>query len=196
MKLYTKEDLKGRLEEVSIFKKLREKRALGDLEGTKVIVANATRYIGQNCLTLFHLDPRPQNSDPYGDAITPSTSLNFKGLSPEEYIICGVYPTSLPHREFPRFSDIRKSFPVGYTSWAIYLMEGSTKGNGGRARMTYKNKIFEENKGLLTLVRDRLPKPAQSARLVVAETEGELEKIMDVIKKQGIIPIEMQPLKQ
>lgn len=200
MSLDYRMQLSGRLEKVNIKLPYSNECALGDLNGTSVIVTNGSDYSEKDVLVKFDIINNQKKISPemrdkiIGNFITSNVPSDFKGLAPEEYVLCGLLKDRGHNkRYFPQLTEINDYFNPGNIRNIIYLKEHSTF-HKGKAFLT-RNGFFPQKGSISYLIRKKLPDPKEAARVVIAESESDLERVIQEIKKLGLKAIEMEPLR-
>lgn len=188
------DSLRGRIEIVSVKEQLGQSRcAYGFLkkDGRKVMVNHATPYINQEVLARFSLQGR--NPQKICNFITDKVPGNFKSLSPEDYILCGMWPDQVKqHHLIPNLYDFSECFSPGDLSVVYYL---KNKKNKGLYKIDERGIIPYEVKDLSVLIERKLPDARKAARMILVDDQRDLSNLMTTIERSQVRSIVMKSIK-
>lgn len=187
-------DLEGRLHRVHIERIVSSYSSLGLLGNQEVLVENGNNYVGNDCLVVFRNMVSESEQKVRSKFITSDISQIpdvYLGYGPEEYILCGLWKSSMNKREdYPTFSEILNYFDPGFISFFIYIGSRNTKDK----YTISKGRRINLDGTINQIIRKSLPDPQKSSRVIITETSRDLDNVMDKIQKQEMKVIRMELL--
>lgn len=192
------EELRGRLEIVRIRGVISPAAAVGRIAGAcgDVVVQYGGKYVGRSVVARFELDTKKWRKYPLAAVINPDVPDDFRPLSPEEYILFGLYESDrlpeLKNRGVPRLNDVRNCFDYLSLYKFFYSVEKSDK-RGGRVLVT-EDGARRVRGTYQRVIQKHLPPPRVSTRLMLSESEHELEKIARAIRDCSLYPMRVAPV--
>jgi hypothetical protein len=205
--IYTRNNLKGKLVKVNIERQISSRCALGNLNGTCVLVNNAVPYVGQECLVKFDIITRDnylgnivKAGDPFGNFITSNIPDSFpeKGLNPEQYILTGLWKQRMRKKgRYPTLNtEISRYFYPGDTIWVVYLTDYSTRRKGRVSITSNKDnrKVIRLERSIKELIELNLPYSDRFSRVILSESRSQLERITQEAEEKGLTAIQMKQL--
>jgi len=193
-------NLYGCVERVHLEKELVRNYARGRLllgqgrSNLDVPVRHGALYVGQECLVRFDLRKHYAELDLAANFLTAKVPNNFTGLANSQYILCARWEPEMKQiGSVPNLEEIQRYFNPGHCKTVYFLQNGSSN-RKGRKRVTCYGTFPHNDMSISQIIRKGLPNPNNFARMIVGESESEMEKIIKGVKEQNLIPIEMEPL--
>lgn len=181
-----KYDLSGRVEIVALEQELRYLSAVGRVQdGEKVIVKYGNLSPNPRCLVRFDCSPRTT----IGTFITANIPENFRSLKPEEYIFYALWEPSMDKGgKFPTIYEKDNFYDPGHTCWFVYCNEKEKVCIGHNSLREVSQEKFDY------IIQNCLPDPLRASRLIISESEEELEEIVMAIRSADCFPIRLENL--
>jgi hypothetical protein len=205
--IYTRNNLKGKLVKVNIERQISSRCALGNLNGTCVLVNNAAPYVGNECLVKFDIMVRDnylgkvvKAGDPFGNFVTSNVPDNFpkQGLNHDQYILTGLWTKKMKKKnKYPILNgEISKYFYPGDTIWVVYLKDCSTRRKGRVSITSNKDnrKVIRLERSIKELIALNLPYSDRFSRVILSESRSQLERITQEAEEKGLTAIQMKQL--
>ncbi len=190
------ESLRGRIEKVYIEGAIRDDLAHGILNGTSVIVSNVGSYVKQECLVRFDASTNTRPGRPIGNFITSHVPEDFRGLSPKEYVLCGLWTYEMSQRQrdnFPSMDEFFEYYSPGNARVMFYI-DYSVASRLGQAIITQRN-CNRRKFTVTSLFKQEFPKLGNSSRIVVvAPGHKGLERLVSSVKANNAVPILMEAM--
>ena len=191
-----REFIRGRLERVYVTNNVRETGCvIGNFHGNDVFVPYDSRYVNKHIVARFDVrGSRDLNAPPRVNFITSKIPYEFRGLPPEDYVLCGLWQSHMIKAGIaPSFEEFERYFEPGKKGHFVHIRGGS--GNSPEIiKVDSNGKMSECHIPLRCVVKKGLPLPNHFVRVVVIEGENHLEKTLGEIKDQGVTTILMESL--
>ena len=185
-------DLRGRLEKVHIEKEYSRNFGIGFFYSQEVIVRNGNLAIGKDCLVKFNL--KPKGFVRMANFVSLNVPDNFDGLSSHEYVFLGLWRKEMGRVEYPGLEDIRSHYNPGDIKEVFYMKKDSTF-KYGRGFID-ENGFVPNDIKVKRLVAKKSYYTKLYSRLIVVESEQQLNKVSDKVRQHGIYPIIMDDLRK
>jgi len=176
--------LAGRIEKVFV-EYLTDHAGIAHYDGYETHVNNA-RCQNRHCLARFELNQkRPLTANFI------SSAIQADSLHKKEYLLCGRWEMETTG-EFPTPEEIKRYYDPGDMGEVIYIKRGHTRKKGkGIIRKTYFYPIHRSIEGI---IEKRLQNPYRESRILLAEAEEDIEKIIKAAKELELKAIRMERL--
>lgn len=114
-------------------------------------------------------------------------------MNNEEYVLIGKWEEDMEKKNsIPTLFEIRKYFSPGKMIMVPYFRDGSSNSHG-RAIVGGGGHYFQRNS--INRFVKRVVEHNPGSRLVVVESDEDLEKVIESVREKGLVPILMERLR-
>jgi hypothetical protein len=161
--------------------------------GQHVTIMNAETYLRQQC--LVRMNDRPPKKDHWNEMgffissdIPPG--IEETGLTAEEFVLYGLWEDDMEKKgRFPSLDEVNRYFDPAYVRRIPYFAKDR---RDGFVVLNHRGAILIE--GDYETLLSKLPSSEGGSRMVMAETEDELERITAFIEGQGMRAVRVERL--
>jgi len=138
--------------------------------------------------------PNRKGNNPLGDFITSQIPKDFSGLASNDYVFCALWEKRMNKcRVAPHFNELEVYYNPGKWGYFYFIQPNSTQ-RKGRIRVASNGMFNTERNTLSKIVQRYLPDPQRYARLIVAEGQECMERVLEVIEDKNLVPVVLESL--